>query len=384
MVTLRGIQEAYKRLAERVDRTPLVFSHSFSARLGLEIYLKLENLQKTGSFKIRGASHKLSRLTEAERLRGVVAASAGNHAQGVAFAAQEFGLSAVIVMPVTAALAKQQATKGYGAQIILAGHDFDEALLRARTIEKAEGRIFIHAFDDEDIITGQGSIGLELLEQNPDIETVIVPVGGGGLIAGVATAIREQKPGVKMMGVRAASFPTLADGIAVRKHGEITQPLIERYVDDLVSVDEEEIAAAILLLMEQKRIVVEGAGAVPLAALLRYPERVRGKKVGLIISGGNIDVNMLERIIERGLVKTGRLIRLSVELADLPGSLAALTTAVADLQANILHIVHDRLSRDLPITMTRVELSLEIRGPEHGEAILADLRRKGFKAALTR
>jgi len=384
MVTLRGIQEAYKRLAERVDRTPLVFSHSFSARLGLEIYLKLENLQKTGSFKIRGASHKLSRLTEAERLRGVVAASAGNHAQGVAFAAQEFGLSAVIVMPVTAALAKQQATKGYGAQIILAGHDFDEALLRARTIEKAEGRIFIHAFDDEDIITGQGSIGLELLEQNPDIETVIVPVGGGGLIAGVATAIREQKPGVKMMGVRAASFPTLADGIAVRKHGEITQPLIERYVDDLVSVDEEEIAAAILLLMEQKRIVVEGAGAVPLAALLRYPERVRGKKVGLIISGGNIDVNMLERIIERGLVKTGRLIRLSVELADLPGSLAALTTAVADLQANILHIVHDRLSRDLPVTMTRVELSLEIRGPEHGEAILADLRRKGFKAALTR
>ena len=384
MVTLRGIQEAYKRLAERVDRTPLVFSHSFSARLGLEIYLKLENLQKTGSFKIRGASHKLSRLTEAERLRGVVAASAGNHAQGVAFAAQEFGLSAVIVMPVTAALAKQQATKGYGAQIILAGHDFDEALLRARTIEKAEGRIFIHAFDDEDIITGQGSIGLELLEQNPDIETVIVPVGGGGLIAGVATAIREQKPGVKMMGVRAASFPTLADGIAVRKHGEITQPLIERYVDDLVSVDEEEIAAAILLLMEQKRIVVEGAGAVSLAALLRYPERVRGKKVGLIISGGNIDVNMLERIIERGLVKTGRLIRLSVELADLPGSLAALTTAVADLQANILHIVHDRLSRDLPVTMTRVELSLEIRGPEHGEAILADLRRKGFKAALTR
>lgn len=384
MVTLRGIQEAYRGLVQSVDRTPLVFSRSFSARLGLEVYLKLENLQKTGSFKIRGAYCKLSRLTEAERLCGVVAASAGNHAQGVAFAAQAFGLSAVIVMPVTAALAKQQATEGYGAKIILAGRDFDEALLKARTIERAEGRIFIHAFDDEDIITGQGSIGLELLEQNPDIETVIIPVGGGGLIAGVATAIREQKPGVKMIGVRAASVPTLADGIAVRKHGEITQPLIERYVDDLVSVDEEEIAEAILLLMEQKRIVVEGAGAVPLAALLRYPERVRGKKVGLIISGGNIDVNMLERIIERGLVKTGRLIRLSVELADLPGSLAALTTAVADLRANILHIVHDRLSRDLPVTMTRVEISLEIRGPEHGEAILAELKRKGFKAALAR
>ncbi|HLG22803.1 MAG TPA: pyridoxal-phosphate dependent enzyme [Candidatus Manganitrophaceae bacterium] len=372
-VRLTEVQSAHETIRSSIDRTPLVHSRSLSVRAGVPVYLKLENLQKTGSFKVRGAFYRMSFLTAAERRRGVVAASAGNHAQGVALAANLLGVTSTIVMPEGASIAKQEATRAYGARRVVAGKDLDGAMKRAREIERAEGKVFIHPFDDEAVIAGQGTVGLEILEDRPDIATIIVPVGGGGLASGIAVAAKSIRPKIRIIGGVAPARPTLADGIAVKSSGGKTRPILARYLDRMIRVDEEEIAEAVLLLMEHKRIIAEGAGAVALAALLNHGRGIRGPVV-LIVSGGNIDVNLLERIIERGLLRTGRLLRLSVVLPDRPGALARLTSEIAALGANILHIVHDRLSSNLPINQTRVELSLETRGAEQNRQVLKRLK----------
>jgi|SRR5579863_6136154 len=376
-IALCDIQTAQQAVRHVVDRTPLVSSRSLSLRAGVSVLLKLENLQKTGSFKVRGAFNRLALLTPAERRKGVVTASAGNHAQGVALAASSLEISSKIVMPSGASIAKQEATKSYGAEIVISGKTFDEALMRAREIEREERRILIHAFDDEAVIAGQGTVALEILDERPDVEMILVPVGGGGIASGIAVAAKSIRPTVQVIGVTAPARPTLADGIAVKSPGQVTKPLLDRYLDQIVSVSEEEIAEAILLLMEHKRIIAEGAGAVTLAALLNQARAPRGP-VCLIVSGGNIDVTVLERIIERGLIRTGRLLRLSVLLADQPGALAGLTTAIGHHGANILHIVHDRLSSALPLNQSRVDLALETRGIEHNREILAGLKTLGF------
>lgn len=374
---MKEIEAAREIIAASADRTPLVHSRSLSLRAGVPVYLKLENLQKTGSFKIRGAVNRLSRLTPAERRRGVITASAGNHAQGVALAAKTFRIASTIVMPKGASIAKQEATRSYGARLVIDGENFDDAMRRAHQMERAEEKIFIHPFDDDAVIAGQGTIGLEMVEALPELATVIVPVGGGGLAGGIGAAVKSCLPKVRVIGVTAPSRPTLADGIAVKQPGRRTRPLLSRYVDEMFSVQEEEIAEAILLLMEHKRIIAEGAGAVALAALLNHVGRVRGP-VCLLVSGGNIDVTLFERIIERGLVRTGRLLRLSVALPDRPGALAGLSAAIGGLGANIIHIVHDRLSLNLPLSKTRVELALETRGAKHNREILAGIKKLGY------
>jgi threonine dehydratase len=381
-IQLKDIQSALETIRFSVDRTPLVHSRSLSLRAGVSVYLKLENLQMTGSFKVRGAFNRLERLTAAERRRGVITASAGNHAQGVALAAGRLEISSTIVMPEGASIAKQEATRAYGAKLILHGKDLAEAMTRARAMERSEGKMLIHPFDDDLVIAGQGTIGLEVLEERPDIATIIVPVGGGGLSGGIGLAVKSLHPKVRVIGVVAPARPTLADGIAVKSPGRKTRPLLKRYLDRMVEVDEDEIAEAILLLMEHKRMIAEGAGAVALAALLKLGGRLRGP-VCLIVSGGNIDVNLLERIIERGLLRTGRLLRLTVVISDRPGALAGLTAAIGALGANILHIVHDRLSSNLPLSQTRVELSLETRGVEHNRKITERLEAIGY-ACLAR
>jgi threonine dehydratase len=373
-------------------RTPMIYSDTFSKRTGKEVFLKLENLQKTGSFKIRGAYYKLSQLTPSMKKRGVVAASAGNHAQGVALASSILGIHSAIVMPEGVSLAKQMATQAYGGEVILFGENTDEALGYAKKLAKG-GKSLIHPFDDEQVIAGQGTIGLEILEEVPGVEAIVVPTGGGGLISGIAAVVRKRRPDVKVIGVQSIhapsafySFkrgkvvevkvrPTLADGIALRKVGEITFPLIKKGVDEMITVGEDEIASAILMLMERKRIVAEGAGATPLAALLLKRWKIRAKKIVLLISGGNIDFHLLDRILEKGLAQTGRLVRMSILLRDVPGALARLTTLVAQHRANILHIIHERAAKDIPIGFSKVILMLETRGPNHIREI-----RKGFKS----
>jgi len=388
------VASAQKRIQNAILRTPLIYSDTFSALTGKEVFLKLENLQKGGSFKIRGAYNKLSQIDPAVRRRGVVAASAGNHAQGVAIASALLGVPSTIVMPEGASLAKQMATRSYGGEVILFGQNTDEALEYAQKLAK-DGKTLIHPFDDEQVVAGQGTIGLEILEELPDLDGIVVPVGGGGLISGVASVVKKKRPAAKIIGVQSVNAPagflslkqkkrvevpvkpTLADGIAIRSIGAINFPIFQRSVDEIVTVDEEEIASAILLLMERKRVVAEGAGAASLAALLTNRKKTRLKKVVLVISGGNIDVNLLDRIIEKGLSQTGRMVRLAVLLRDIPGSLLRLTRLMAEHHANILHIVHERADRDIPIGFTRVTLVLETRGPDHIREIQEGLRNSG-------
>lgn len=389
------IEMAQDRIRKAIRRTPMIYSDTFSRLTGKEVFLKLENLQKTGSFKIRGAYHKLSRLSHAMADQGVVAASAGNHAQGVAFASSLLGIRSTIVMPEGASLAKQIATRSYGGKIILFGHDTDEALEHAKKLAEG-GKVLIHPFDDEQVIAGQGTMGLEILEEVPGVDAILVPVGGGGLISGIATVVKKKRPRVKIIGVQSAHAssaflslkkreivavkvkPTLADGIAIERVGEITFPILREKVDEIVTVQEDEIASAILMLMERKRVVAEGAGAAPLAALLSKRWRVGARRIVLVISGGNIDVNLLDRIIEKGLSRTGRLVRLGVLLRDLPGSLAELSNLVAQYRANILHIVHERAARDVPIGFSKVILILEARGPRHIREMKKGLKEKGY------
>lgn len=390
MVNLKDIEDTRKKINEFIHHTPLIFSNSFSRLTGRDVYLKAENLQKTGSFKVRGAFRKLLGIKNA---RKIITASMGNHAQGIAFAAASLGFKAKIVMPITAPIIKSEATRAYGAEVVFYGRNYSDSLSYA---VKQKGYIFIHSFDDPEIIQGQGTVGLEVTEDLKDMDTVVVPVGGGGLISGVAIAIKEKKPKVKVIGVQAEaaisaylSFrkkkivehipePTIADGIAVGRAGEITMPIINRYVDDIVTVSEEAIARAILLFLERKKLIVEGAGATPLASMLEEKIKTKKGRVVLIVSGGNIDVNVLDRIILKGLSASGRIAILEIILSDTPGSLASLTDSIASRNANILNILHDRLSGDLPLGKTRVTIELETRGFKHIDEIVDFLSNKGF------
>lgn len=392
------INAASQTLKSVVSPTPIVYSSSLSAILGFECFLKLENLQKTGSFKVRGAYNKIASLCSEDRAKGVITASSGNHAQGVAWAATMLGVKSKVVMPETAPIIKRMATKSYGADVVLRGRSFDDACAYARELQSAEGGVFIPAFDDELIIAGQGTIGLEIIAAIPDIDAVIVPIGGGGLISGIACAIKESTAGVKVIGVQAdaspscvqslkvgcrtdaPSSPTIADGIAVKKIGELTFPLIKRYADDVVSVSEEAIAAAILRLMERKKLVVEGAGAIGIGAAIegKLPKGI--KKAVFVLSGGNIDVTTLDRVIRLGLIREGRVMRFSTIVPDIPGSLAALTTEIAGLKANILHVAHLNYAGGVPIGSTLLEITLEVESAEHSQRVLKRLGEAGYKA----
>ena len=396
MITLKEIQQARERIGEYVYLSPLARSQTLSQRTGKELFLKLENLQMTGSFKERGALNRMLQLGDDEKRCGVVASSAGNHAQAVAYLAQRLELNAAIVMPENAPLTKVSNTRAYGAEVILAGQTYAEAYARALQEQEERGATFIHPYDDERVAAGQGTIGLELLEQNPDLEAVVVPVGGGGLIAGMAVALKEQRPKLKLIGVETASYPTakrsleqdcivlcgdaasLADGIAVKQVGEIPFEVMREYVDQMVTVDEEEIAAAILILLEQETTGAEGAGAVALAAALEKKFWIKERRVAILVSGGNIDVNMLSKIIEHGLVKDGRRIRMAVAVPDKPGSLSRVSSIIASCGANILAVYHEHSFPEGPVGTTVVMFTLETRGREHAESLIATLEKEGL------
>jgi threonine dehydratase len=401
-LTLAAIQAAAARIAGKVDISPCADSSSLSELTHTTLCLKLENLQRTGSFKERGAANLLEQLEPEERARGVVTASAGNHAQAVALHSARLGIRATVVMPETTPLVKIQSTRKFGATVELFGRSYDEAAQRAAQLALEQNLVYVHPFDDLRVMAGQGTLGLELLAQRPDIEAVVVPVGGGGLIAGVACAVKEQRPDVRVYGVESRAFPsmkwaleseappslpggkTIADGIAVKRIGKLTFPIVARYVDELVLVDEEEIAEAVLLLFEQEKAVAEGAGAVGLAALVHGRLPVQGKKVALVLSGGNIDVNLMARIIDRGLVKTGRLARLELSVPDEAGTLARIAHAVAATRANILEINHDRTFSGGELGETTIELVLETFGFDHVEEVKRSLFAAGYRVIVAR
>jgi threonine dehydratase len=368
-----------------------------SALTGQQVYLKLENLQMTGSFKERGALNRIAMLTPEQAARGVVAASAGNHAQGVAYHATKRGIRALIVMPLATPLVKVTATRGFGAEVVLHGANYDEACDEATRLCAAQGMTFIHPFDDAVVMAGQGTIGLELLEQVPKLEAVVVPIGGGGLIGGVACAIKESRPEIRVIGVQTSRLPsmiaavelhrpvtiepatTIADGIAVRRVGDVTLPVVEQYVDEIVTVDEDEIASAILVLLEREKTLAEGAGATALAALLQKKTSLNGAHTAVMVCGGNIDVTLLSRIIERGLVQDGRLIRLRIHLLDKPGALADLTRLIANYRANIVDTLHNRAYYGVNLGDTVIDITMETRGREQVEELLAALTAEGYK-----
>ena len=394
------ISEAYDRLKKRVRRTELIYSHYYTEQLGVPLYFKCENLQRTGSFKIRGALNFMTAQPREALVKGVITASAGKHAQGVACAADLLGVAATVYMPEITPPQKVQSTRDYGADVVLVGRNFNEACEAALAAQASSGALFVHPFDDELVMAGQGTIALEILEELPDVRNLIIPVGGGGLIAGMASLVREIAPGVRIIGVESmaahsmsdsfvagmasesAVSVTLADGIAVKKPGKRTFPVIRSCVDEIVMVEEEEIALAIVSLLERTKLLVEGAGAVPLAAVLH--ERVRdlkGKTVCLL-SGGNIDVRTIAQVVERGLLAAGRYLKLTIELEDLPGSLAKLADDIAATRANIFHITHDRRSKSLAIGRTDVSLELETRGYEHIREIVGYLEGKGYNLTV--
>ena len=397
MLSLAAIREARDRIADVARVTPIEYSHTFSERTGAAVHLKLENFQRTGAFKIRGALNRITTLSDAEQAAGVVTASAGNHAQGVALAATRAGVDATIVMPEHAPISKVKATRSYGARVVLAGVDYEEAQARAHEIEREEGRTYVHAFDDEMVMAGQGTIGLEIVSQQPDVETVIVPIGGGGLIAGIATAIKAQQPDVRVIGVQAEgaasvaeslaageirerdSVDTVADGIATRSVG--TQPfaIIQERVDEVVTVSDEEIALAITLLLQRSKTLVEGAGAVALSALLEGRFEYDDDEVIVpALCGGNIDMNVLTTVILRGMIQLGRYLKIRTVLPDQPGALEGLIEIIADKGANIYEIHHERTSREVGMSDTSVELELETHGPDHAADLLATLRDVGY------
>lgn len=364
---------------------------------GGDVYLKCENLQKTGSFKVRGAYNKIAKLAELGGVKSIVACSAGNHAQGCAFAASSKGMKATIVMPKTTPIAKIKATEGYGAKVELYGDYYDDSYNRALEIEKTEGAAFIHPFDDEDVIAGQGTLGIEMMEEVPDLDYVIVPAGGGGLLSGVACAIKSINPDVRVIGVQAAGAPaialsfkekthictdviyTIADGIAVKNPGNITMELINKYVDDVMTVSDGEIASAIIHLIERTKLVVEPAGATSLALLLSGKLNVKGKKVACLLSGGNIDVSTIGKIIDRGLVSRGRKIEFSIQLQDRPGMLEKVSHILAEQNANVISITYDRMSADLEFGETILHIGCEVGGREHSERVAKALTASGLR-----
>jgi len=401
MLELADVLAARDRVAETSRHTPLDYSHTFSAMTGADIHLKLETFQRTGAFKIRGATNRIATLSAAEREAGVVTASAGNHAQGVALAASRMDVDAVVVMPENAPISKVKATKSYGAEVVLAGADYDEAAEHAHELEREDGRYYLHAFDDEMVMAGQGTIGLEILEDLPTVETVVVPIGGGGLISGIATALKGKREDVRVVGVQAEgaasvaeslqkgervvrdSVDTIADGIATRTVGEQTFEIIKARVDEVVTVSDDEIAVALTTLLERGKTLVEGAGAVPLAALLFEKfDFADDETIVPALCGGNIDMNMLTTVIVRGLVETGRYLRLRTVLHDRPGALEELAGIISAHGANIYAIQHDRTSRDVAMNDAEVELDLETRGFEHIDDLVAGLEDHGYEVEV--
>jgi threonine dehydratase len=399
MVSLADIRAAEQRIAGHIIRTPLVYSPSISYLTGARVYLKLETLQMAGSFKVRGATNKILANITAVREHGVVAASAGNHAQGVAVAAHAAGVRATIVMPSWASISKQEATRGYGAEVVMYGSSLEESIGRAGELAQ-ERRLFIHPYDDDDVIAGQGTIGLEILDDLPFTDMIVVPVGGGGLIAGIATAVKTMKPDIRIIGAQAAACPsaskaiaagslirvtarpTIADGIRVAESGALTFPILQDLVDQVVLASEDEIANAMLLLLERKHVVAEGAGAVPLAVLLNGSIIIPpGSTVVLVISGGNVGSAQLFRIVRQAMARQGRILRFSVLLDDRPGALAELLSVIARQGGNILHIDHTQGEGEVPVMMARVEIELETRGREHADVLLETVRMAGY--ALT-
>ncbi|MFC6905551.1 threonine ammonia-lyase [Halalkalicoccus tibetensis] len=401
MLDVQDVYGARERVERTARHTPLDYSHTFSEMTGAEVHLKLENFQRTGAFKIRGATNRIATLSDREREAGVVTASAGNHAQGVALAATRMGVDAVIVMPEHAPISKLKATRNYGAEVVRHGSGYDAAAERAHAIEREEGRTYVHAFDDEAVMAGQGTIGLEIVEDCPEVDTVLVPIGGGGLIAGIATALKAQERDIRVIGVQAEgaasaadslekgsvqewdAVETIADGIAVGRMGDLTFEVIEERVDEVVTVSDSEIAVALAALLERSKTLVEGAGAVPLAALLSgavdYEE---GETIVPALCGGNIDLNTLTTVIMRGLVETGRYLKVRTVLKDRPGALRQLIDVLAENRANIYAIQHDRTSRDIAMNAAEVVIDLETRGHDHVGELLAGMREQGYEVEV--
>ncbi len=397
MISLKSIQDAKKRIEDVIVDTPFSHAPYLSEISGCEVFLKKENLQNTGAFKLRGAYNKIATLSDEQRACGVVAASAGNHAQGVAFSASKFGVKSVIVMPESTPLTKVNGVKHFGAEVILSGSNYDEAYAYAVKYGNDNHLTFVHPFEDEEVIAGQGTVALEILEKCEDIDAVLVPVGGGGLISGMASAIKSINKNIEVIGISALGAPafknsydlkkavdttsvrTIADGIAVRDTSSVTLQHALELVDDIISVDDEEIASAILFLLEKQKLVVEGAGAVGIAALLHGKlERLKGKKVAVVLSGGNMDVTLLSVIIEKGLLKSGRKMKLTVTLVDKPGSLMRFTEILKELNANIVHIAYDRTSISLDYGDANVTVHMETKSEEHQEEIRSVLKNEGY------
>lgn len=393
-----AVEAAAAVISAHLVRTPCLLSRTLSALTGAQVHLKFENHQFTASFKERGALNKLLSLDETQRRQGVIAASAGNHAQGLAYHARRLGVPAVIVMPRYTPGVKVVHTRAHGAEVILHGEVFDEARAHSAELAAARGLTMVHPYDDEKVIAGQGTVALEMLAEQPDLDVLVVPVGGGGLISGMALAAHGVRPGLEILGVQTERFPsmlcalrglapefgsnTIAEGIAVKQPGRLTLPIVREHVQDILLVGEGDIEQAIVLLLEIEKTVVEGAGAAGLAALLKYPERFRDRRVGVVLSGGNIDPLMLADLIERGMVRTGRLTRLTVQLRDLPGSLARVTQCLAELNANVEEIYHQRAFTNLPVQTVEVDFVLETRDHEHVQQVLEALRSLGIKAEL--
>ena len=398
MLTLQDIRDAATRLQGQVANTPFVESRTLSEVTGARVFLKFENLQFTASFKERGACNRLAQLSAEQRAKGVVAMSAGNHAQGVAYHAQRLGLRAVIVMPRFTPGVKVERTRGFGAEVVLHGDTLDEARAHAHALGDQQQLVFVHPYDDEAIAAGQGTAALEMLATEPDLDMLVIAIGGGGLIAGMATAAKAIRPGIEVVGVQTVRFPamfnaikgthhaqgssTIAEGIAVGTPGRLTQPVVAALVDDIVLVDEGDIEQAIVMLLEIEKTLVEGAGAAGLAALLKEPARYAGKKVGLVLSGGNIDPLLLAAIIERGMVRSGRLARIRVSARDVPGMLARIVTTVADAGANVEEVHHQRAFTALAVQNVEIELVLQTRGPAHIAELLQRLRGAGLQAEV--
>ena len=400
MISLSGIENARKRLDGIIEKRNFIRSNALTDALGLKIFLKLENVQKTGSFKIRGAYNFISKHESELGECGVVTASAGNHAQAVAFAAGQFGIDCDLFMPRNTPLVKVESCKNLGGNVILSGKNYDEAYETAKKHSQSSGEKFINAFNDYDVIEGQGTIGLEILDEIEKADFIVVPVGGGGLISGIASAVKEKKPSVKIIGVQAreaasayhskkqgriadvSSPKTIADGIAVKRVGDMTMPIIEKYVDDIVTVEEEDIAAGVLMFMEKAKMIAEGAGAVPLSAVISERiHNIRGNVV-LVVSGGNIDVNLIERIIHMGLLRAGRLLRFYVDVDDVPGMLSGISGSIGDCEGNILQISHERTEWGLPVSKTRIDIAVETKGYDHINQIMECLKENGFKPML--
>ena len=395
MLTIDNVYRARNALKNVARKTDVIYAPKLCP--GVELYLKTENLQITGSFKVRGAYYKMTRLSKEEKARGVVACSAGNHAQGVALAAKENGIKSVICLPDGAPISKVEATKSYGAEVCLVKGVYDDAYQKALQLRDEKGYTFLHPFDDEDVIAGQGTIALEILEQLHDVEAIIVPIGGGGLISGIAYTVKTLAPSVKVYGVQSAGAPsmansiadhkieeltsvsTIADGIAVKRPGTLTYDLVDKYVDEVVTVTDDEISAAILALMEQHKLVTEGAGAVAVAAAMFGKVNVAGKKTVCLLSGGNIDVTILSRVIKRGLLMSGRSCQLMVELVDKPGQLLGVSEIIARLGGNVTSVHHERSNEGSDVNGCYLRITLETRNFEHIEAIKAALSEAGFK-----